>query len=237
MILDIGGESTRPGAGSISVDEELARVLPVIEALAPELDKSAREHQVEISIDTLKEAVARAAVSAGATIINDMGSSLGEVAGELGVGYVAAHMLETPATMQNDPRYDDVLAEVLSEVTAAGRAALQAGAPKVWIDPGIGFGKTLEHNMSLLAHIDRFVATGLPVLVGVSRKGFIGRLHAASDTGASLGDVTPTGTEDRLEASIAMAAWCASLGVETVRVHDVSATVQALKVVAARIGV
>lgn len=225
-IIDIGGESTRPGSSSIALDEELRRVMPVIHALVPLLDSS-----TQISIDTQKESVARAAVDAGAHIINDMSSSLGHVAGELGVGYVAAHMLETPETMQDDPTYDDVLQEVLVEVLAAGREALATGASRVWIDPGIGFGKTIEHNLSLLANIDRFVEAGLPVLVGVSRKGFIGRLHTTSDTGVTLADATPTGTEDRLEASVAMAAWSAALGVDVVRVHDVAATVQALDAV------
>lgn len=225
-IIDIGGESTRPGSSSIALDEELRRVMPVIETLAPKLDASVR-----ISIDTQKEDVARAAVAAGAHIINDMSSSLGAVAGELNVGYVAAHMLETPETMQDNPTYDNVVADVLSEVVAAGLAAVQAGAATVWIDPGIGFGKTVEHNLSLLAHIDQFVATGLPVLVGVSRKGFIGRLHTASDTGVPLTEAAPTGTEDRLEASVAMAAWSVALGADVVRVHDVAATVAALSAV------
>ena len=222
-ILDIGGESTRPGSTSIPLEQELERVMPVIEALVPLLDAS-----VQISIDTQKEVVARAAVAAGAHIINDMSSSLGAVAGELGVGYVAAHMLASPATMQRDPSYRDVLAEVLDEVTATGHEARARGATKVWIDPGIGFGKTIEHNLSLLAHVDRFVASGFDVLVGVSRKGFIGRLHTASDAGIDLADAAPTSTEDRLEASVALAAWSAALGVDVVRVHDVAATVRAL---------
>jgi len=222
-ILDIGGESTRPGSTSIELDEELRRVMPVLETLIPLLGPD-----VQVSIDTLKEEVACAAVAAGAHIINDMGSTLGHVAGELGVGYVAAHMLETPETMQDDPSYDDVVNEIMTEVLAVGRAAAAAGASTVWVDPGIGFGKTIEHNLSLLAHIDEFVAQGLPVLVGVSRKGFIGRLHTASDTGVPLDQATATGTEDRLEASVAMAAWSAALGVDVVRVHDVRATANAL---------
>lgn len=233
-MLDIGGESTRPGAEPVSLDEELGRVLPVLEAVLPQLDPA-----VQISIDTQKEAVARAAVAAGARIINDMGRTLGDVAGALGVGYVAAHMLGTPATMQDDPRYHDVIALVLEEVMLAGRKALAAGAFPVWIDPGIGFGKTVEHNLSLLAHIDQFVARaseeGLAVLVGVSRKGFVGRLHTASDRRMSLDEVSPTPTDDRIEGSVALAVWAASLGVDVVRVHDVSETVQALQVVAAGI--
>jgi len=221
-IIDIGGESTRPGSSSIELDEELSRVMPVIEAVIPQLDDS-----TQISIDTQKEEVARAAVAAGAHVINDMSSSLGQVAGELGVGYVAAHMLETPMTMQDNPTYADVIGEILRELLETAHAAQAAGATKVWIDPGIGFGKTMEHNLSLLAHIDQFVATGFPVLVGVSRKGFIGRLHTASDTSVALQDAIPTGTEDRLEASVAMAAWSSLLGVDVVRVHDVAATMHA----------
>ena len=222
-VIDIGGESTRPGSSSIPLDEELSRVMPVLEAVLPLLGPA-----VQVSIDTQKEEVARAAVAAGVHIINDMSSSLGHVAGELGVGYVAAHMLGPPQTMQNNPSYNDVVHEILDQVTAAGEQAKAAGAAPVWIDPGIGFGKTIEHNLTLLAQIDRFVATGLPVLVGVSRKGFLGRLHTAADTNCALADASRTGTEDRLEASVAMATWSAELGVDMVRVHDVAATVQAL---------
>ena len=222
-ILDIGGESTRPGSSSITVDEELARVMPVLHQLMPLLGPA-----IQVSIDTMKEDVARATVAAGAHIINDMSSALGHVAGELGCGYVAAHMLETPETMQQQPTYDDVVVDIIDEVTAAGQAALDAGASQVWIDPGIGFGKTIEHNLLLLANIDRFVATGLPVLVGVSRKGFIGRLHTASDTSVPLAQAAPTPTEDRLEASVALAVWSSAHGVDVVRVHDVLPTIQAL---------
>lgn len=222
-IIDIGGESTRPGSTSVDLQVELDRVMPVIEALMPQLDPT-----VYVSIDTQKEQVARAAVAAGAHIINDMSSTLGPVAGELGVGYVAAHMLRTPATMQDDPRYDDVIGEILAEVTTTAQAALAAGATTVWIDPGIGFGKTIEHNLQLLAHIDQFVMTGLPVLVGVSRKGFIGRLHTSSDQRIPLADATATPTEDRVEASVALATWSASLGVDVVRVHDVWPTARSL---------
>lgn len=222
-ILDIGGESTRPGSTSISLDEELDRVMPVLQTLVPQLPAG-----VQVSIDTQKEDVARAAVALGVHIINDMSSLLGHVAGELECGYVAAHMLETPETMQQDPSYDDVVVEILDEVTATAKQALEAGASRVWIDPGIGFGKTIDHNLALLANIDRFVATGFPVLVGVSRKGFIGRLHTASDTGVALADAVPTSTEDRLEASVALALWSGALGVDVVRVHDVAATTAAL---------
>lgn len=223
-IIDIGGESTRPGSESVALDLELERVMPVIEALAPQLPPG-----VVISIDTQKEEVARAAVGAGARIVNDMSSTLGPVAGELGCGYVAAHMLGTPATMQDDPSYDDVIAEILTEVTDTAQVARAGGASPVWIDPGIGFGKTIEHNLDILAAIDRFVVTGLPVLVGVSRKGFIGRLHTASDTGVRLAEAAPTSTGDRVEASVALATWCVRLGVDVVRVHDVAATAAAVR--------
>jgi dihydropteroate synthase len=228
-ILDIGGESTRPGATPITVDEELERVIPVIETIAPELPADVR-----LSIDTRNEAVARAAVAAGASMINDMSASLGPVAGELGTDFVAAHMQGTPATMQESPSYDDVVDEVLAEMVAAASAARDAGARQVWIDPGIGFGKNRAHNLALLSAIDRFVASDFPVLIGVSRKGFIGRIHAASDQGAPFDSVPPVPTDDRLEGSLAIAAWCALLGVDIVRVHDVAQTVQAMKVVAAR---
>lgn len=227
-ILDIGGESTRPGATPITVDQELARVIPVIETIAAELPDGVR-----ISIDTRNEAVARDAVAAGAAMINDMSASLGNVAGELGVDFVAAHMQGTPATMQEHPDYGDVVDEVLSEMIAAATAAKAAGARQVWIDPGIGFGKTQPHNLALLGHIDRFVASGFPVLIGVSRKGLIGRLHGASDAGAEFDTVAPVPTDDRLEASLAIAVWCALLGVDIVRVHDVAQTVQAMKVAGA----
>lgn len=227
-ILDIGGESTRPGATPISIDEELGRVVPVIETIAPELPDGVR-----LSIDTRNEAVARAAVAAGAAMINDMSASLGGVAGELGVDFVAAHMQGTPDTMQQNPNYDDVVGEVLSDMVVAATAAKNAGARQVWIDPGIGFGKTQDHNLALLSHIDRFVASDFPVLIGVSRKGMIGRMHAASDAGAPFDTVAPVPTDDRLEGSLAIATWCALLGVDIVRVHDVAPTVQAMKVVAA----
>lgn len=227
-LIDIGGESTRPGATPITIDEELQRVIPVIEAVRDETPESVR-----ISIDTRHEAVARAAVNAGARMINDMSATLGLVAGDLGVDFVAAHMQGTPGSMQDSPNYASVVDEVLADMVAAATDALEAGAPRVWIDPGIGFGKTQPHNLELLAHIERFVATGLPVLIGVSRKGLTGRMHAASDTGEPFETVDPVPTDDRLEASLAIATWCALLGVDIVRVHDVAETVQALKVVAA----
>ena len=218
-LLDVGGESTRPGADEVSAQDEIARVVPVIEALAGE---------VRLSIDTVKPAVARAAVAAGATLVNDVSATLGPVAGELGVGYVVMHRRGTPHTMQVDPRYDDVVAEVKAFLAEHAAAAAEAGVTEIWVDPGIGFGKTDEHNLSLLRHLDEVVALGYPVLVGTSRKGFLGRLLAASD-----GVAEPVPTDDRLEASLATATWAMAQGAAMIRVHDVRASLQAAKVVAA----
>ncbi|MDP1807190.1 MAG: dihydropteroate synthase, partial [Acidimicrobiales bacterium] len=161
--LDVGGESTRPGAAPVSEAEELRRVVPVVEALAAE--------GARVSIDTRKPAVARAAAAAGATLLNDVGAAQGQLAAELGIGWVAMHAQGEPATMQRDPRYGDVVEEVLHHLLGVAAAAEAAGAPQVWIDPGIGFGKTADHNLTLLAHLDAFVASGRPVVVGTSRKG------------------------------------------------------------------
>ena len=212
-IVDVGGESTRPGAAPVDEAEELRRVLPVVEALAG---------QGRVSIDTQKAAVAKAAVAAGATFVNDVSASLWAVAAETGAGYAAMHMRGTPATMQQDPTYGDVVGEVCDFLVARADAARAAGVDEVWIDPGIGFGKTIDHNLSLLRHVGVFVDTGYPVLVGASRKGFLGRLT----------DDAPE--DDRLEASIAAAVIAMEAGAGMVRVHDVRPTVQAAALVAAR---
>ncbi len=218
--VDVGGESTRPGAQPVPEAEELQRVLPVVEALAAD--------GIAVSIDTRKAAVARAAVSAGAQLLNDVSSSLGHVAAELGVAWAAMHAQGEPATMQRAPRYEDVVSEVRDHLVARAEAALAAGVPEVWIDPGIGFGKTTAHNLELLAHLDELVATGHPVLVGTSRKRFLGELAARAD-----GVTDPTPVEDRLEGSIATAVWAMAAGARMVRVHDVAATVAAADLVAA----
>jgi dihydropteroate synthase len=218
-VVDVGGESSRPGADEVPEDEEMRRVVPVIEALAGE---------VRLSIDTVKPAVARAAVGAGATLVNDVSATLAPVAAELGVGYVVMHRQGTPQTMQVDPHYDDVVAEVSAFLAARAAEATALGIEEVWVDPGIGFGKTIEHNLSLLRHLDRVVALGHPVLVGTSRKGFLGRLLAASD-----GVAEPVSPDDRLEASMATATWAMAQGAAMIRVHDVRASLQAAKVVAA----
>lgn len=218
-VLDVGGESTRPGATPVSTAEELRRVLPVVEALA--------EH-ARVSIDTRKAEVARAAVAAGATLVNDISASLWEVAAETGAGWVAMHMQGEPATMQTEPRYDDVVGEVCAFLEAQARRAETAGVGEVWIDPGVGFGKTMAHNLALLAHLDRVVDLGWPVLIGTSRKATLGRILAASD---GVADIVPV--DDRLAATIATEVWCMHRGVAMVRAHEVGAAVQAARVVAA----
>ena len=220
--LDVGGESTRPGAAPVAEAEELRRVIPVVEALAAE--------GARVSIDTRNEAVARVAVAAGATLLNDVGASHGLLAAELGVAWAATHVQGEPATMQDDPRYADVVAEVLGELVAKAEAAQAAGVREVWIDPGIGFGKTYQHNVTLLARLDAFVASGFPVLVGTSRKGFLGRLLGASD-----GRGEPAPVDDRLEGSLATATWAMTCGVGMVRAHDVRATAHAALVIGGHI--
>jgi dihydropteroate synthase len=204
-VVDIGGESTRPGAQPVEEADERQRVLPVIEALAP---------HVRVSVDTRKAGVAEAAIEAGATILNDVSATLWPIAAAARVGWVAMHMQGEPLTMQSDPHYDDVVGEVLEFVVGRARQASDAGVPDVWIDPGFGFGKTLEHNLSLLRHIGVFVRSGFPVLSGTSRKSFLG---------------APVG--DRLEKSLATAAWAMAQGASMVRVHDVAATSQLARLV------
>lgn len=220
--IDIGGESSRPGSLPVDESTELARTIPVIEALAGSIGS------VEISIDTTKPAVARAALAAGATIINDVSASLEGVAGETGAGWVAVHSAGPSATMQDDPKYDDVVDEIgtfLADAAARGKAA---GVTRVWVDPGIGFGKNTLHNLELMANLDDFLRIA-PVLVGMSRKRFIGELHALSDRVSA--ENAATDSDDRLEGSLALAAWSAHLGADIVRVHDVRATVHAVRVV------
>ena len=220
-VIDIGGESTRPGAEGVPVEEELRRVLPVIEALSP---------HVRISIDTRKAQVAEAAIAAGATLVNDVSASLHKVAAAGGpsVGFVAMHMLGDPRTMQVNPTYGDVVRDVCEFLIARAGAAVAAGVEEVWIDPGIGFGKTTAHNLSLLNHLDVLVSTGFPVVVGTSRKRFLGALLAEADRPRSAEPVPPG---DRVEGSVASAVWAMVQGVRMVRVHDVRATVHAAKVV------
>ena len=215
-IIDVGGESTRPGAAPVSVQEELDRVIPAIQAIHAEIPTT-------ISIDTSRPQVMRAAVAAGAGIINDVRALREEgamaAAAELGAPICLMHMQGRPRTMQAAPDYGDVVEEVrdflLSRVAACEARGISQD--RLWIDPGFGFGKTLAHNLRLLAHLDRLVDTGIPVLVGLSRKSLIGV-------------ILDKPVEERLAGSIACALIAAAKGAVIVRVHDVGPTVDALKV-------
>jgi dihydropteroate synthase len=210
-VIDVGGESTRPGAAPVPESEELRRVIPVVEALAGE---------VRVSIDTRKDSVARAAVAAGATLINDVSASLWPAAADTGAGWVAMHMPADPVVMQEHAVYEDVVSEVLTFLEDRANKARAAGVEQIWIDPGIGFGKTARHNLQLLRDVDRFVGSGWPVLIGTSRKSFLGALTPGPDG-------VPAPAEDRLEASVATSVWAISRGVDMVRVHDVGPVAQA----------
>lgn len=217
--LDIGGESTRPGATPVTLDEELARVVPVIEALRA-------RHNIPLSIDTLKPEVAAAAVRAGAGIWNDVtalthGSGSPMTAAALGCEVILMHMQGEPATMQIAPHYEDVVAEVTGFLLDRAGVAMAAGVAReqIWLDPGLGFGKTTDHNLTLLAHLESFTALGFPIVLGASRKGFI-RAY----------DATAVEPWQRLGGSLAAALRGARAGVAMIRVHDVAATVQALNV-------
>jgi len=218
-MIDVGGESTRPGAEPVPEAEEILRVVPLIRAVR-------QESPVRISIDTMKPAVARAAVAAGADLWNDI-TALGwspdsrAVAADLGCEVCLMHMQGDPRTMQQDPYYEDVVGEVMVFMIERIRAAAEAGVSgsRIWLDPGIGFGKRPEHNLALLRGLDLLVETGFPVLLGVSRKRFIRSI-----------DETAVQAEDRLGGSLAGALWGVSRGVAALRVHDVRETVQALKV-------
>ena len=209
-IVDVGGESTRPGAVDVDESEEIARVVPVVAALAL---------AGPVSVDTQKEGVARAAVAVGAGVINDVSCTLVEVAGELGVGYVAMHRRGDSRTMQVDPTYDDVVSEVEEFLRRAAERAQRAGVKSLWLDPGIGFGKTTAHNLALLAHCGRFVTLarefGAGVLIGTSRKRFLGQIGPVA-----------LEVDQRLEGSIATEAWAMLEGVSMVRVHDAAVAVQ-----------
>jgi len=222
-VIDVGGESSRPGAEPVPAGVELERVVPVIAALAAAPALTTRG--VRISVDTTKPVVATAACAAGATLINDISASLYEVAAATGAGWVAMHMQGEPRTMQDDPHYDDVVDEVGAFILERARRALAAGVEEVWIDPGIGFGKTIDHNLSLLRHLgdlvdEAAVAGCAGVVVGTSRKRFLGLLAAPTP------DAAPAPPADRLPGSIATAATALTAGACMVRVHDVAATVQ-----------
>jgi dihydropteroate synthase len=218
-IVDVGGESTRPGATPVTADDELARVVPVIERLA-------RHARVPISVDSSKPEVIRAAIAAGASIVNDVRSLQLQgalaAAADSGVAVCLMHMQGDPGSMQQTPHYDDVVAEVgdflagrVADCEAAGIAR-----ERICVDPGIGFGKRPEHNLALLVGLDRLAPAGLPVLVGVSRKSLVGF-------------ITGRPAPERLAGSVAFAALCVERGAAIVRAHDVAATVDAVKVAVA----
>ena len=222
-IIDIGGESTRPGAGAVSIDEELERVLPVIDRLAGKID-------IPISIDTRKSEVAEKACRAGAMIINDISGlnhdpKIADVAREHDSFLILMHMRGTPATMQQNLHYDDLIGEISLFLKAAAEKAIGRGVnkEKIIIDPGIGFGKTVEHNFSIIKNVAGFARLGYPVMIGASRKSFIGK-------------TLDLPVEQRLEGSLAAAIMAVLNGASIVRAHDVAATSNALKIVEKIIG-
>jgi dihydropteroate synthase len=221
-ILDIGGESTRPGADPVSEDEELWRVVPVLEGL--------RDARVELSIDTMKPEVARRAVEAGATIVNDVTAfrnapEMAQLVAEAGAHTCLMHMLGEPRTMQLNPTYEDVVSEVKSFLEERLAFATSEGIPedRVWLDPGIGFGKTVEHNLELLRRLDELVAIGRPIVLGTSRKSFLAKLTGRDVAG-------------RLAGTIATNVLALERGATIFRVHDVAQVGDALKVAAATVG-
>jgi dihydropteroate synthase len=215
-ILDIGGESTRPGAAPVSADEEIGRILPIVRAMSAD--------GATVSIDTMKPEVMRAVAAEGASIWNDV-TALGfapdsaAVAAELGCEVMLMHMQGEPRTMQENPAYEDVVREVCGFLQERAEAAMAAGVRReaIWVDPGIGFGKTLAHNLELLANLDKIRALGFKTVLGVSRKRFLKAI-----------DPTAEAAEDRLGGSLAGALIGAEAGVDAIRVHDVRETVQAL---------
>ncbi len=220
-ILDIGGESTRPGAGPVPDEEQVARTVPVVEGLL------AKAPDAVLSIDARSPAVARAALDAGAVIVNDVTAATAEgmlpLVKEAGAGLVLMHMRGEPQTMQEDPDYTDVVADVRDFLADRVGASVAAGVGRdhLCVDPGIGFGKRLEHNLALLRAIGSFRELRLPVLAGVSRKRFIGELTGVDEPA------------ERLEGTAGAVAWCAAQGVDVVRVHDVQAMARAVSVVEA----
>jgi len=225
-VLDVGGESTRPGSQPVPAEEQRRRIVPVIRRLAAEAG-------VPVSVDTSDASVAAAALEAGATVVNDVTAGRGDAAmlasvAEAGAGYVFMHMQGTPATMQVDPRYDDVVAEVGAFLAQRRQAAGAAGIPDdaLVADPGLGFGKTVAHNLTLLARLDDVVAAvGVPVIVGPSRKGFIG--VAGGPPGA------PLPIEQREDGTLAAVVWALDHGASMVRVHDVAPAVEAVRLLTA----
>jgi dihydropteroate synthase len=221
-ILDVGGESTRPGAAPVAAEDEIARVLPVVERLA------SAGHRV--SIDTTKAEVARAALDAGADLVNDVSAlrfdpELAGLVAERGAGCCLMHMLGEPRTMQESPRYEDVVSEVKAFLEERLAFAVAEGVEEelIWLDPGVGFGKTVEHNLELLRRLDEIVAIGRPVVVGTSRKSFLGKLTGGKSEG------------ERLPGTIATNVLALERGARVFRVHDVAPVADALAVAAATV--
>lgn len=216
-IVDVGGESTRPGSDAVSAEEELERVLPVIKGLAAELE-------IPISIDTRKPDVAAAALEAGATIVNDVSAGtdpeMFHVVCDAEAGMVLMHMKGEPKTMQETPHYDDVVAEVKEFLRQRLEAAAFAGIEpdRLCVDPGIGFGKSLQHNLAIMRHIATFLDLGRPLLVGPSRKSFIGKLLDVS-------------ADERVEGTAGAVAWLVAQGAHIVRVHDVEEMVRVVRII------
>jgi len=221
-IIDIGGESTRPGAEAVDLNEEILRTIPVIKALR----SATKDHDEDVilSIDTRRAEIAERAIFAGADIWNDV-SALGfetnsmEVAADLGCPVILMHAQGQPETMQDNPNYGDVVPDILEWLKRRADKVCAAGVETsaITLDPGIGFGKRKEDNLSILRHLDQFKALGFPLLMGASRKSFIGRIDGSE-------------ADDRIGGSLAAALWSAKAGADILRVHDVSETVQAIKV-------
>lgn len=225
-LLDLGGESSRPGSEYVSLREELDRVIPAIEAVR-------RNSRIPLSVDTRKARVAEAALDAGADMINDISAlrddpELSLLCADRGVPVVLMHMRDTPKTMQVDPRYRDVISEIMRELEDRIEAAVGAGIreDRIILDPGIGFGKRYEDNLTILKHLGRFREMGFPLLVGLSRKSFLGRAAAGKEE-------EPLPVEERLIPSVAAAVWSVLEGADIVRVHDVGETARSLRVIRA----
>jgi dihydropteroate synthase len=236
-ILDIGGESTRPGAEPVSVAEELHRVVPVIEGLADATPTGAGA-ATRVSIDTSKAAVAAAALGAGASLVNDVSAfradpAMAGLVADSGAECCLMHMLGEPRTMQRDPRYGDVVAEVKSFLEERLRFAVGEGVreERIMLDPGIGFGKTVAHNLELLRRLDELTALGRPLVIGTSRKGFLGRIAADA-----AGQEEPLDARHRLPGTLATNVLALERGASVFRVHDVAPVREALAVAAATLG-
>lgn len=218
-IIDVGGESSRPGAHPVTTGDELDRVLPVIERLAG---------RCVMSIDTTKAEVADAALRAGVDVVNDISATLETVAGEHEAGWIAMHMQGNPQNMQEKPSYEDVVKDITESLGNYVARGNRAGVAQIWVDPGIGFGKTTNHNLNLLRDLKNMTNVGAELLIGVSRKRFVGEIHALSDR-------RPTGetvdADDRLEGSVFTAMWSWWEGAHIVRVHDVRATAAAARLI------